>query len=100
MTRLPPFLVAVPDVRFSIRALASLDRFDKYLRARNPRTADALLAEVEALSAFISDFPDLGKNIAKTNLRYVVTRKYRYRIVYGLRGQTLIVMDVLHPKAG
>ena len=83
---------------WSDRALASLSLQDDYLRPRNLTAADAVIAEIEALAALIAHFPEMGRRIEGTGLRYHVTRRYRYRVIYRIDRDTVHVMDVLHPK--
>ncbi|GHC48914.1 type II toxin-antitoxin system RelE/ParE family toxin [Neogemmobacter tilapiae] len=89
----------MPDIGYSSRALASMDSFSSYFRARNPEVAEALLSEIESLCILLLDFPELGRKIPGTSLRYAVTRKYRYRVVYRMDNLQLSVVDILHPKA-
>ena len=86
------------DPRWSRRALASLRDQDDYLRPRNPRAADRVLAEVQSLVALIATFPEMGRRIEDMDLRYHVTRRYRYRVIYGVVGDAVQVVDVLHPR--
>ncbi|MEM6727036.1 MAG: type II toxin-antitoxin system RelE/ParE family toxin, partial [Pseudomonadota bacterium] len=58
---------------------------------------NAVLDEIEAMADLLVDFPKLGRLIDDTNLRYIVTRKYRYRIVYRLEQSELRIVQVLHP---
>jgi plasmid stabilization system protein ParE len=87
----------VPEVAFSRRALASLRSYDDFLRPRNRTTADGLAAEVKRTCALLAAFPHSGKFDAQSGLRVHVTRKYRYRIVYGVTERGIEVRDVLHP---
>lgn len=87
-------------LRWSRRALASLRGQDDDLRPLNAAAADAVLSEVETLAALIADFPEMGRRIDGTALRYHVTRRYRYRVVYRIAEDIVQVVDVLHPKQG
>ena len=40
----------------------------------------------------------MGRRIESTSLRYHVTRRYRYRVIYRIVSDTVQVMDILHPK--
>lgn len=42
----------------------------------------------------------MGRRIEGTGLRYHVTRGYRYRVIYRLRGATVEFRDVMHPRRG
>lgn len=90
----------MPDPRFSRRALASLNAADAHLRPLNAKAANAVLAEIARLCALIADFPEMGRAIPGTGLRYHVSRKYRYRVVYRIAGDSVEIRDVLHPRRG
>ena len=78
--------------------MASLRRHDDWLRQRNPRAADALLTEIERLCGLIAEFPELGRRIDGTSLRYHVSRSYRYRVIYRISGEGVEILDILHPR--
>ena len=86
------------DLLWSRQALAGLRSQHAWLRARNPSAAEAVRAEIETLADLIADFPDMGRRIDGTTLRYHVTRRYRYRVIYRIAGDMVQVMDVLHPR--
>jgi plasmid stabilization system protein ParE len=86
MTRSRPSSVAVPDVTFSRRALASLRSTDDFLRPRSPGAADALIAEINSLCDLIAAFPEMGRVEPRSGLRFHITRKYRNRVVYRVIG--------------
>lgn len=90
----------VADFLWSRRALRSLRAQDVRLRDRNPAAAKAVRAEIETLAALIADFPEMGRRIDGTGLRYHVTRRYRYRVIYRIVGDSVQMMDVLHPRQG
>ena len=73
--------VGVADLYWTTKAIASLQGYDDYLRARSAKAADALLTEVDHLCRLIADFPAMGTRIGATKLRYHITRKYRYRVI-------------------
>jgi plasmid stabilization system protein ParE len=91
-------LPGVADVRFSKRALASLTSQEDYLRQRNPNVADAVLLEISNLASLIGTFPEMGRSIDGTSLRYHVTRKYRYRIIYRITAKAVEIRDILHRR--
>jgi plasmid stabilization system protein ParE len=90
----------VADPLWSARALASLTAQDDYLRPLNPAAANAVLSEIERLAALIAAFPGIGRRIEGTALRYLVTRRYRYRVIYRARGERVEIVEVLHPRRG
>ena len=86
------------DLAFSPRALASLRRTERYLRERNPTAADRVLAEIERACDLLRDQPWMGAPVAGTGLRRVVTRRYRYRVIYRAAGDVVEVRDIMHPR--
>ena len=76
----------------------SLEAQDDYLRPLNPKAADAVLAELAYSCELIADFPMIGRKIEGTGLRYMVTRKYCYRVVYRAFGDVVEIREVLHPR--
>lgn len=86
-------------LRWSARALASLTAQDDFLRARNPQAANAVLAEIEALAELLAEFPEMGRRIEGTGLRFPVCRRYRYRLIYRIAGNDLHLLDVLNPAS-
>ncbi|NCQ25179.1 MAG: type II toxin-antitoxin system RelE/ParE family toxin [Roseovarius sp.] len=96
--RWPPSSPGVTDPLWSARALASLTAQDDYLRPLNPTAADAVLSEIEHLAALIVEFPQMGRRIDGTGLRYHVTGRYRYRVIYRMRGRWVEIVEVLHPR--
>jgi plasmid stabilization system protein ParE len=59
-----------------------------------------VLSEVKRLAALIAEFPEMGRSINGTNLRYHVTARYRYRLIYRVRGERVEIVEVLHPRRG
>jgi len=90
----------VAEPLWSARALASLTSQDDYLRPLNPVAANAVLSEIEHLAALIADFPQMGRRIYGTSLRYHITARYRYRVIYKGRRDTVEIVEVLHPRRG
>ena len=88
------------DPLWSARALASLTAQDDYLRPLNPAAADAVLTEIERLAELIAQFPQMGRRIDGTSLRYHITGRYRYRLIYRVRGERVEIVEVLHPRRG
>jgi plasmid stabilization system protein ParE len=91
-------LPVVPDWQISDRALRSLQSHDAFLRERSQRVADAVLAEIERTCGLIAEFPEMGRRIENTRLRFHISRRYRYRIVYRIEAGITEIRDVLHPS--
>lgn len=86
------------DPHWSARALASLTAQDDYLRPLNPSAAGSVLSEIERLAALIAEFPQMGRRIEGTGLRYHVTARYRYRVIYRVRDARVEIVEILHPR--
>ena len=57
-----------------------------------------MLAEIEDLASLIAAYQEMGRRIEGTDLRYHITRRYRYRVIYRLDGEVVQVVDVMHPR--
>lgn len=90
----------VPEVRYSLRALAGINAQDDWLRPLNPAVADHMLAEIDRTCRLIGDFPEMGRRIEGTSLRVHVTRRYLYRVIYRHVADVVEIRDVLHPRQG
>jgi len=88
----------VADPIWSARALASLTEQDDYLRPLNPAAADSVLSEIERLATLIAEFPQMGRRIDGTGLRYHVTTRYRYRVIYRVRDAQVEIVEILHQR--
>ncbi len=85
-------------VRVSARAEASLESQDDYLRNRNPRAADRLLDEIEGVLALLSEHPLAGRRVEGRPYRAFVTRRSRFRVVYRVQQDEVVILDILHPR--
>ena len=85
-------------LRYSNTAYQSLLEIEAYLVERNPVAASSVIGEIELLCGLVAEFPEMGRRIEGTRLRYHVTRKYRYRVVYRIEAESLDVVDVMHPR--
>ncbi|MCX7300392.1 MAG: type II toxin-antitoxin system RelE/ParE family toxin [Rhodobacterales bacterium] len=82
------------DILFSVRELTSLDQQHAHISQQNPRTATAVLGDIRRTCDLLAEFPKMGRAIEGTRLRYVLSRKYRYRI----EGEAVEIHDILHPR--
>ena len=69
-----------------------------FIGERNQSAAKAVKAEIYRACGLISDFPEMGRQIEGTGLRYHSTRKYRYRVIYRVIAEGAEIMDILHPR--
>ena len=79
-------------------AFASIQEQCVYIGARNPSAATAVRAELHRACDLISDYPEMGRKIEGTGLRYHITRKYRYRVAYRITSEGIEIANILHPK--
>lgn len=86
------------ELIYSRRALASILNQIDYLGERNTDAANSVLADISRTCDLISEFPLLGRAITGIGLRYHLTRKFRYRVVFRIYGDVLEIRDVLHPR--
>lgn len=54
--------------------------------------------EINDLVTLIGTFPEMGRAIEGTSLRYHVTRKYRYRVIYRITVNAIEIRDILHRR--
>ncbi len=86
-------------VRFAARAGRSLRSQDDWLRARNPDAADTLLSEIERALALLRDNPLMGPKVpGRRFARYLITRRFRYRVIYRAERDEVVILDILHPR--
>ena len=86
----------VYKVELSQFALADLRHIDGYLRERSPSGADNVKREIQRTLALLANFPMIGTKLRLADTRYVVTRRYRYRIVFRVTEETVLVLKVYH----
>lgn len=72
-------------------------QFD-YLHALNPTVAARVLTDIHRACRLVGDFPGLGRRIEGTSLRFHITRRYRYRVIYRHRKGLVEIREVLHPR--
>jgi plasmid stabilization system protein ParE len=90
----------VADLAFSPRAVASLRRIEDFPRERNPAAAERVLADIRRTCDLLLDNPMIGTSIEGTRLRRQVTRRYRYRVIYGVAGGVVQIRYAMHPSRG
>jgi plasmid stabilization system protein ParE len=91
-------LASVADIRFSVQALNSLTQHHTHISQHNPRAATAVLGDIRRTCDLLAEFPKIGRAIEGTSLRYILSRKYRYRIIYRIEGDAIEIRDILHPR--
>ena len=73
-------------------AANSLDRIERYLSARSPNGARNVLLEIRRTIALLAEYPNAGRSIEGMDLWFHITRRYKYRLIYRVRGDTLQIM--------
>lgn len=86
------------EVIYAKRAVASLTSHFEYINERNPNAGREFVSEIEQTADLLGEFPKLGRAIENLPLRFHITKKFRYRIVYMTKGDRLEIRDVLHPS--
>ena len=84
-------------VDFTRRALARLADIHAYVAERDPVAADRVIAEIQRSCLLIGAQPLMGRAVDGTRLRFHVTRRFRYRVIYQA-GERVLIRDVLHPR--
>ena len=64
------------------RAVESLANIESYLRERSVSGAKNVLADIKSSIELLAEFPYLGVAIKDLSLRFQVTAKYKYRVIY------------------
>jgi len=85
------------NVVVSPAALQDLYEIEHYLMERSPSGARNVLADIKCVFDLLA-FSTLGVKIEGTTFRHQITPRYRYRIVYRLRNETLTIRRVYGPR--
>lgn len=83
---------------WSARALDDLARQLDWLDARNPAAARALAAEVTRVVALAAEQPGIGFPLGRADLRVLLTRRSRHRIVYRPAASGIEIIRILHAR--
>jgi plasmid stabilization system protein ParE len=85
-------------VDFSRRALTRLRGIHAYIAERDPAAAERVIAEIANACRLLGEQPSMGRAVEGTRLRFHLTRRFRYRIIYRVDETRIFVRDVLHPR--
>lgn len=83
------------EVTLGERPIASLERHEDWLRARNRVAAQRFRLDVERSIDLLRAFPEAGQ-VIEDDIRRLITTRYRYRRVYRIVAGRVLVLDVLH----
>ncbi|MEM6932222.1 MAG: type II toxin-antitoxin system RelE/ParE family toxin [Pseudomonadota bacterium] len=86
------------ELRWSERALRSLLHIESWLGEQSPEGARNVIAEIDRTCTLIATMPSLGPPLPGTGLRFHITRRFKYRIVYRVTPDAIEIRDVVHPK--
>lgn len=84
-------------VRASARAAASIREAIAYYRSRNPQSADAFRADVQACRQTLAQYPGLGVPTSDAAVRAILTVRFSYVVYFRIDDETLFLIDVRHP---
>ena len=85
-------------VDWTAKATADLARQVAWLEPRQPSAARRLELEVGHSVGLIADQPGLGFRAPRPGVRIILTRRYKYRLVYLTRPGGVTILRLLHPR--
>jgi len=85
-------------LRFSPRATQDLSNIGDYIRARNPRAAVRVRADILATLQMLQRHPRVGRTQTVEGVRKIVTRRYAYILYYSVddAAREISVITILH----
>jgi addiction module RelE/StbE family toxin len=88
------------EVALTPDALADLDRLDQFLRDKNPKAADRMLAAIDAGLTRLCTMPLVGRPVRASSLRALIVRfgQGSYVCLYEVRGALVLVARVFHGR--
>jgi plasmid stabilization system protein ParE len=82
-------------IRFLVPARSEFDEAADHYNAEEPGLGDEFVEEVKKTIQRIVDFPDAWTLIS-TRTRRCRTRRFPYGVLYQIRGDTLLIVGVMH----
>ena len=79
---------------FRRSALADLDTRATYFDAIDPDIMQRIVADIERAVARLAQFPRSGEAIARTGLRRIVSRRYRFTVSYLVGPERIEIVGV------
>ena len=83
---------------YSNRALETLTNIENYLMERSVSGARNVLNEIKHTAEILTNFPLIGTEISQREIRFQITRKYKYRLVYRVTDNAIQIMQIYHPR--
>ncbi|MBK6342132.1 MAG: type II toxin-antitoxin system RelE/ParE family toxin [Flavobacteriales bacterium] len=77
------------------QAIAQAAEIYAYHQGIDQRLADRFSKELDACYAFIERNP-IGFQVRKKNYRHAMVKRFRYRVVFALIGQEVVVFQIRH----
>ncbi len=86
-------------VRFTPEAAANVAAIGRYIRERNPSSANRVRSDIRASARLLSEQPHFGRQQTEIGVRKAVTRRYGYIVYYFVRegDDQLDILSVMHP---
>jgi plasmid stabilization system protein ParE len=81
-------------VRFRKRAEADLREIVQWYDTVAPHVTGAILADIYRSIDQLTAYPRSGEAVPGQSFRRIVTRKYRYRIVYAIAPRQIVVIGI------
>ena len=82
------------NLALSRGARAELDNISIYYRALSPNAAENVLRDIEDVFRTLEVFPNIGMLSPRGTLRRFVSARYRFKIVYSVEGDTILVTAI------
>ncbi len=86
------------NLAFRRGALDDLLQIESYLSERSTTGVTNVLADIDEALVLLKDFPNLGRKIPDREARVKLSLRYRYRIVYSVLGNDIIIRQIIHPS--
>jgi plasmid stabilization system protein ParE len=83
-------------LRYRAQALTDIDGIHRYLEERSPSGARSVLQAIYASIQLIAERPQSYQRTDDQDIRVHVVRRYRYKIFYGVAGDTVEIIQVRH----
>lgn len=92
----------MPDVTWSVGALADIDRLDTFLRDKSADAAERAISTILNSAERLRDFPSTGRPVAGMNVEYrelpVLFGSGGYLVYYRERGSNIHILAVRHMR--
>lgn len=89
---------ATARVRLTRQAVRRFREQEAWHLARDPRVADRFCRDVDKVLALLAEHPKAGRPIEGKRSRFCVTSRYRYRIVYRIVADEVVILTIFHPR--